>query len=99
MLSNLQNIRLWAIIPYMTSQELCLTCKPSGMCLFEKAAKSIAQKVPPLDLQTPIEPNGKPTEEAADAHRQISLLRESARSWNCPRVNSINPDYPGKNNL
>lgn len=83
----------------MTSHELCFDCRRSKRCLFEEAAISFAKQVPPLEMQTRIEPNGKATEEASDAHWKISLWREHARSRNCPRVNSVNPDYPGKNNL
>lgn len=83
----------------MNNSELCPTCRPLGKCQFEKAAKSVAGNVPPLKLQTPIESGGKRTIEALDAHEMIALFRETARKQNCPKINSVKPAYPGKNNL
>jgi hypothetical protein len=83
----------------VSGHELCPSCKPYGKCLFKEAAESIAEEVPPLEQQTKISPKGKGTLEASDAHGKITLYREQARRLNCPNVNLVNPDYPGKKNL
>jgi len=77
----------------MGNHELCPSCRPSGECWFEKQAESVAGSVPPL------KPNEKFTKDTFDAHQEIAVLRIKAREKYCPRVNLVNPDYPGRSNL
>jgi len=77
----------------MNSHELCPSCRPSGECWFEKRAESVAGSVPPL------KPDETFTRDTFDAHQEITVLRIKARDKYCPRVNSVNPDYPGRDNL
>lgn len=81
--------------------ELCSTCKPYGECQFEAYAKTIADSVPPLKKQTRIsqDPNIKATQEALEASNSIARLRIIAREQICPKINQVNPNYPGKRNL
>lgn len=83
----------------MSAHELCPSCKPLGKCIFEKGVNLLIKDIPPIEEQTPLIPNAEVTLEATLAHQSITTLRELARSSGCPKVNSVNPDYPGKNNL
>lgn len=36
---------------------------------------------------------------SSDKHAEIANLREKARSYSCPYLNDVDPDYVGKNEL
>lgn len=83
-------------------KELCAKCAFQNECWFYQRVQDVVSKVPPLKQHTVINnPNNfNPTEEAFTAHKEIESLRKTAREeYNCPNVNDINPDYPGRKNL
>ncbi len=81
------------------AEKLCMTCEPEGRCRFKDAVNTTVSSVPPVERQTPIKPGSSITEDASWANQDISALRGRARELECPNLNTVNPNYPGKRNL
>ncbi|MCL5433129.1 MAG: hypothetical protein M1524_03395 [Patescibacteria group bacterium] len=72
----------------MNNIEMCSNCRISGKCWFKEEADKAVVGV------------GKNGEGAEEAHVKIADLRNIARdTHNCPNVNTVNPSYPGRENL
>ncbi len=74
---------------------LCLFCQEE--CWFRKEAEDIASAV---SKRRNIQDKNVPSLDSEFVSKEIEKLRAIARDKrNCPNVNQINPDYPGKNLL
>lgn len=77
-------------------EQLCISCTEINSCWFKTEVDKTLKDMPPVEDQTPIKLGVNITEEAVDADRIISELRNQARDiLECPNVNTVNPRFPG----
>ena len=77
------------------SERLCLICQPYGKCLFREYVDGVVAE---------IKAKGFSDQEllksaAIEVHQKITEGRIKARKRDCPNLNDIDPDYPGRKML
>lgn len=77
------------------SERLCPDCQKIGRCSFREYTDWVTQE---LNLRHITDQNLL-MDAALEVHEKINKARVEARAQECPNLNDIDPDYPGKNLL